>query len=104
MSASSKKFDFQRILNNIKLMISPEGVAINPDPDDAIGMKVAELNVLTQRLIKVHEEQAEELAKINLLLSGLFRDIETLRNPLESEKDVRIEVESETKEAKEEEK
>ena len=104
MGALSKKFDFQSILNNIKSMISLEGATPNPNPDDAIGMKIAELSVLTQRLIKAHEKQAKELTKMNLLLNDLFKDIETLRNLPESEKEVQIEAEPEIKETKEKEK
>lgn len=77
----------------------------NRDSDDPIGVKIAELSVLTQRLKKAHEEQEKELIKMNRLLNGLFEDIETLRNPLESEKgEAQIEAGSEIKEIQEEEK
>ncbi|QTS84095.1 hypothetical protein [Coxiella endosymbiont of Amblyomma nuttalli] len=85
MSTLGKKFDFQNILNNIKSMISPEEMIPNPNPDDAIGIKIAELSVLTQQLTKVHEEQVKELTKMNRLLSELMRDVETLRNSLKPE-------------------
>ena len=87
MSTSSRKFDFQCIVNNIKSIIRPEVMTSNQDSGDAIGIKIAELGVLTQRLKKAHEEQEKELIKMNRLLNGLFKDIEMLRNPLESEKE-----------------
>lgn len=105
MSASSKKFDFQCIVNNIKSIIRPEVATPNQGSGDPIGIKIAELSVLAQRLKKAHEEQEKELIKMNRLLNGLFRDIETLRNPLGSEnEETRIEAGPEIKEIKEEEK
>ena len=102
MSVSNKKFDFQCILNNIKSMVRPEGVILNQNSDDAVGTKIAELSVMTQRLKKAHEEQEKELIKMNRLLNGSFKDIETLRNPPEFEKEeVQTEARPETKETKE---
>ena len=105
MSTSSKKFDFQCIVNNIKSIIRPEGMTPNQNSNDAIGMKITELSALTQRLKKAHEEQEKELIKMNRLLNSLFKDVETLRNPSESEKkEAHTEAEPETKGIKEEEK
>ncbi|AKQ33559.1 hypothetical protein [Candidatus Coxiella mudrowiae] len=85
MTNSSKKFDLQGILNNIKSMISPEGSTPDVNPDDAISIKISELSLLTQQLAKTHAEQAKEFTRINRLLNDLFKDIEALRNPLETE-------------------
>lgn len=86
-------------------MIRPEGVAPNQDPNDTIGIKIDELNVLTQRLKKAHEKQEKELIKMNQLLNGLFKDIETLRNLPKSEKEeTQIEIEPEKEEIQEEKK
>ena len=91
MSDSSKKFDFQGVLNNIKSMISLESSTPNPDPDDVIGMKITELSVLVQQLTKTHEEQAKELGKVNRLLNDLFKNLEALRNLAENKKEEEVE-------------
>lgn len=81
MNNSGKKFDLQGILNNIKSMINPESNTPTPDPSDVIGMKIAELSILTQQLAKAHESHAKELTKVNQLLNQLFKDLEILCNP-----------------------
>lgn len=62
-------------------MINPEGNTPQPDADDAIGTKIAQLSTMVQQLANAHAEQAKELHKVNKILNGLFKDIETLRNP-----------------------
>ena len=89
MSDSSKKFDFQGVLNNIKSMISLESNTPSPDPSDVIGMKITELSILAQQLTKAHEEQAKELGKVNRLLNDLFKSLETLRNLASNKKEER---------------
>ncbi len=86
MSEMKKKFDLNEIINNVKSMISPDSTVPNVSPDDAIGMKIAELSTMVQQLSNAHAEQAKELAKVNKLLNGLFKDIEALRNPKPVEK------------------
>ena len=81
MSDAINKFDVTGIINNIKSMINPEGNTPKPSPDDAIGIKIAELSLAVQELATAHVEQAKEFNKINKLLNELFKDIEVLRNP-----------------------
>jgi len=81
MSDVTNKFDVSGIINSIKSMINPEGNTPKPNPDDAIGMKIAELSLTVQQLATAHVEQAKELNKANKLLNDLFKDIEMLRNP-----------------------
>ncbi|WP_304985363.1 hypothetical protein [Coxiella-like endosymbiont] len=104
MTNSSKKFDLQGILNNIKSMISLEGSTPDVNPDDVIGMKIAKLSLLTQQLAKTHAEQAKEFTRINRLLNDLFKDIEALRNSpaTESPESSESSVTSEIKPLKEE--
>ena len=85
MSESGKKFDFNEIINNIKSMISPDSNVPSPNPDDAIGMKVAELSLLAQELANAHSEQAKTLTKFNKLLNAVFKDIEALRASAKSD-------------------
>ena len=86
MSDISKKFDFSGLLDNVKTMINPTANTPNPSLDDAIGIKLAEISALAQQLGNAHAEQTRELGKLNKLLNGLYKDIETLRNPPAEEK------------------
>jgi len=79
----AKKADFSGILDNIKSMLNPAGGAPDVDPNDAIGMKIAQLSTLVQQMAKVAEQQEKDFATMNQLLNGLYQDIETLRNPPE---------------------
>lgn len=84
----NKKFDFQGIINSIKSLINPEGNTPAADPDDAIGMKLAELSVLVQQLASAQAEQVKELGQVNKLLNELFKDIEAIRKkPVETDKE-----------------
>ncbi|MFV9989152.1 MAG: hypothetical protein AB8V57_02515 [Coxiella endosymbiont of Dermacentor nuttalli] len=105
MINSGKKFDLHNILNNIKSMISSEGNTPDVNPDDAIGMKVAGLSLLTQQLAKTYAEQSKEFHKVNRLLNELFKDIEALRNPSavdESSDSSNVSFSSESKSSEEE--
>lgn len=79
MADALKKFDIQGIISSIKSIITPEGNTPNVSPDDAIGMKIAELSTLVQQLATAQAEQVKELTQVNKLLNGLFNDIEALR-------------------------
>jgi hypothetical protein len=79
MADPLKKFDIQGIITNIKSIINPEGNTPNVNPDDAIGVKIAELSILVQHLATAQAEQVKELGRVNKLLNGLFSDIEALR-------------------------
>lgn len=81
MSDAINKFDVNGIINSIKSMINPEGNTPQPDADDAIGIKIAQLSTMVQQLANAHAKQAKELHKVNKTLNELFKDIETLRNP-----------------------
>lgn len=80
-----KKFDIQGIITGIKSMISPEANTPQVNPDDAIGVKIAELSTLVQQLASAQAEQVKELTQVNKLLNSLFNDIEALRKEKVSE-------------------
>lgn len=84
MSDITKKFDLQGIIGNVKSIISPAGNTPSPNPDDALGLKIAELSTLVQQLATDQAEQSKALTKVNKLLNGVFQDVEALRNPPEA--------------------
>lgn len=94
MSDAMNKFDVNGIINSIKSMINPEGNTPNPDPDDAVGVKIAQLSTMVQQLAHTHAEQSKELTKVNKILNDLFKDIEALRNLPEQKVKVQQAVEA----------
>ena len=79
MSNNPKKFDLQGLINSVKTMINPESNIPTVDPNDAIGVKIAELSTLIQQLVSAQAEHNKELTRANQLLLDLFKDIEQLR-------------------------
>lgn len=67
------------IVGSLKSMISPAGGTPNVDPDDALGLKVAELTTLIKQMTDAQQEHVKNLNKVNELLNGLFHDVQTLR-------------------------
>lgn len=81
LSDLTKKFDFGNLVDSIKSLINPTAGTPEVDPSDAIGLKIAQLSVISQQLSKIAEEQTKEFNKLNSLLNGLYQDIERLRHP-----------------------
>lgn len=75
----TKKFDLNNIVGSIKSLINPTSGTPEVDPNDAIGLKIAQISVIAQQLSKVSEEQSKEFSKLNQILNGLYGDIERLR-------------------------
>ena len=68
------------IMGSLKSMISPAGGTPNVDPDDALGLKVAQLTALIKQMTDAQQEHVKNLNKANELLNGLFHDVQTLRD------------------------
>lgn len=90
---ADNKFDMNKLKDNvggimgsIKSMINPAGQTPNVDPDDALGMKIAQLTTLVKQTADAQLEQAKNLAKMNELLNAAFQDIQTLRNDVKAKK------------------
>ncbi len=80
LSDISKKFDINNIVSSIKSLLNPESATPEVDPDDAIGVKIAQLSLMMQQLAKSQAQQAKDFTAVNQLLNELYKDIETLRN------------------------
>ena len=65
LSDLTKKFDIGGIVDNIKSMVNPGGDTPDVDPNDALGIKIAQISVKIQDL--------------NKLLNAAFQDLEALR-------------------------
>ena len=80
-------FDFNKLkenvgglVGNLKTMINPAGGTPNVDPDDALGVKIAQMTTLIKQIVDAQQDHIKDLKKLNELLNGAFQDIEALRN------------------------
>lgn len=90
---SDSKFDFNKLKDNVgglvgslKSMINPTGGTPTVDPDDALGLKIAQVTTLLKQMSDAQQEHIKNLNKVSELLNGTFQDIQTLRNKAISEK------------------
>lgn len=73
-------------MGSLKSMINPGGSTPNVDPDDALGVKIAQITTLLKQMSDAQEEHARNIIKVNELLKGAFQDIEALRAAKKAEK------------------
>lgn len=81
LSDLTKKFDLNSIVGGIKSLLSQESETPQVDPSDAIGVKIAQLSLMTQQMAKTHEQLAKDFHAASQLLNDLYQDLEALRNP-----------------------
>ncbi|OGT51811.1 MAG: hypothetical protein A3E84_05430 [Gammaproteobacteria bacterium RIFCSPHIGHO2_12_FULL_42_13] len=78
------KFDFAKLkekaMGSIKSMMSPAGGTPSVNPNDALGLKIAEITTLVKKLSDEQQEHVRQLHQLNELVNGAFQDIEALRN------------------------
>ena len=82
MIDKKSKFNLSELIDSVKTTINPAANTPKPDPNDAIGTQIAEISLLAQQLTNAQMEQAKELAHLNKLLNGLYKDIELLRKDM----------------------
>ena len=78
-SELTKKFDFNSIVGGIKSLLNQESETPQADPSDAIGVKIAQLSLMTQQMAKTHEQLAKDFTSVSHLLNELYKDLEALR-------------------------
>lgn len=79
MTEKNNRFDINSLIGNIKSIINPTGNTPNPDPEDTIGLKIAELSVMMQELQQAYSEQGQHLNKINKLFNEVYEHLQALR-------------------------
>lgn len=91
---TDNKFDFNKLKDNVgglvgslKSMINPAGGTPNVDPDDTLGMKIAQLTTLIKQISDTQHTQVKNLNKVNELLNGAFQDIQKLREELKADRE-----------------
>lgn len=68
------------LVDSLKTMIDPAGKVPNVNPNDALGMKIAQIATLVKQMSDAQQEHVKSLSKLNELLNAAFQDIEALRN------------------------
>lgn len=83
LSDITKKLDFGGIVKSIKSIINPE-IPSPADASDDIGVKIAEIRLLIQKVVTAQEQTTNDIAQIQILINGLEMDVNVLRNPIEA--------------------
>jgi hypothetical protein len=78
MSKTANKFDLQKIIGDVKAMISPV-VIPEANKNDPVGYCLSELSKLTKDLAESHSKQADTIAKISTMLGTLHQEITNSR-------------------------
>lgn len=76
MAENKKQFDLQGLISNIKTMINPTANTPDPNPEDVVGIKLAELSVMVQQLQQAYAEQGKVLGKVNKLFNEVYQSLE----------------------------
>lgn len=78
LSKITNKFDLQKIIGDVKSMISPV-VIPEANKSDPVGYCLSELSKLTKDLAESHSKQADTIAKISTMLGTLHQEITNSR-------------------------
>jgi len=68
------KFDLQKIINDVKSMITPVPIP-EANKDDPVAYYLSELNKLTKELAEAHTKQADIIAKVSPVLGNLYQEV-----------------------------
>jgi hypothetical protein len=74
MSKITDKFDLQKIIGDVKAMISPIAIP-EANKNDPVGYCLSELSKLTKDLAESHSKQADTIAKMSTMLGTLHQEI-----------------------------
>ena len=78
LSKITGKFDLQKIINDVKSMISPVPIP-EANKSDPVAYYLSELNKLAKDLAEVHTKQADLIAKVSNVLGNLYQEIMNAR-------------------------
>lgn len=83
------KLNIGGIVDSLKTMINPAGGVPEVDPDDDLGLKIAEISTLLKEMVEAQRGYVDNLNKVNALLNAAFRDIEKLRADIKPIRDAK---------------
>lgn len=73
-SKPTSMFDLQKIINDVKSMISPASIPA-ANKNDPIGYRLSELSKHTKDLVENHTKQSDLIARINDSMGALYQAI-----------------------------
>ena len=74
LSKITDKFDLQKIIGDVKAMISPVAIP-EANKNDPVGYCLSELSKFTKDLAESHSKQADTIAKMSTMLGTLHQEI-----------------------------
>lgn len=80
------KLDINGIINSVKSMINPVSGTPEVDPDDDLGVKIAQASVMLKEMAAAQQEHVKQLNKMNEILNMVFQDIESLRQEVHADR------------------
>lgn len=95
------KFDFNSILDNLKSMINPAAGTPDVDPDDDLGVKIAQASVLLKEMVQHEHEHVKNMNQLNELLNAIYLDVDALRKEVQTDRAQRPVVSPEPKQSTE---
>lgn len=75
-----EKLDIGGIMGSLKSMINPSSGTPEVNPDDDLGVKIAQASTLLRQMAEAQQAQVKDLQKVNALLNAIFQDIQLLRD------------------------
>lgn len=78
LSKITGKFDLQKIISDVKSMISPVAIP-EANKDDPVGYCLSELDKLVKDLADNHTKQADAIAKVSTMLGTLYQEVTNSR-------------------------
>ena len=73
-----KKFDLQKIVSDVKAMITPAAIP-EASKDDPIGYHFSELNKVTHELGEISTKLADTIAKLNNIIGAAYPLVTALK-------------------------
>lgn len=80
------KLDINGIIDSVKSIINPASGTPDVDPDDDLGVKIAQASTMIKEMAAAQAEHVKQLGKLNEMLNMAFQDIETLRKEVQVER------------------
>ena len=71
--SSLKRITIHGIMEKIRLLINPSAALPEVSGDDPLAIKLAQLQMINNDLLESHEEQVQQLGKINQVINELTK-------------------------------
>ena len=72
----AEKLEFEKIVNNVKSVISPGSVIPKDAEGDPVAAKFIELHQLAEKVAKTQAEQTKQISIINNIIGALYKKLQ----------------------------